>query len=126
NRSTREFIGRPIAEAQGLRKQLCRLVRLYRLGRPFPLDQHRRPELVVSFLEDVTLGARLCQVLGSQGMAHNRGAKVDLLEGLGNATPIIQHAIADDQKSVLPRLPKHLASVLMYPSLYPNLYHTKR
>ena len=46
--------------------------------------------------------------------------------GLGNAPPVIQNAIAEDQKSVLPRLPKHPASALMYRSLYPTLYHRKR
>ena len=41
---TRQFVGGPIAEAERLRKPLGGLVRLYRLGRVFPVQQHSCPE----------------------------------------------------------------------------------
>lgn len=86
------FIGGPIAEARRLKQQPGGLIRLHVLGRPFAVDQHGCAEFIVGFLEDVALGTRLCQVIGSEGPAHNRSASSDLgnaqkVAKLGSMTP---------------------------------------
>src|SRR5215831_2772485 len=58
---------------------------------------HSCPEFVVSSLKDVTLGTRLCQVVGSEGLAHNRSASIGPPHGFGNTSPVIQNSIVEDQ-----------------------------
>src|ERR1700730_12971168 len=119
--STRQFVGGPIAEAERLRKPLGGLCTSLSLGDGLSLQQHSCPEFVVSFFKDVTLGSRLCQVIGSERVAHNRSASINPPEGLRNAPPVIQNSIARDQESVSLGLPS-----MWRRSLYPSLYHKKR
>src|SRR5262249_28050999 len=83
-----------------------------------------RPEFVVSSLKDVTLGTRLCQVVGSEGLAHNRSASIGLPHGFGNTSPVIQNSIVQDQNRSC--LDCRSIRSHSYCKLYPNLYHRKR